>query len=88
MRSALIRKKPIKWQKILSNFDTYYIGITTNLKELEKREKTRGDRMIGSARSQAEIVHTVGFKYNLMIDTTKNTVNESTKMILDLLKKN
>ncbi|MEM6338414.1 MAG: hypothetical protein AAF673_00610 [Pseudomonadota bacterium] len=84
---CLDQKKANKWQKILSNFDTYYIGITANLKELEKREKTRGDRMIGSARSQVEIVHTVGFKYNLMIDTTENTINKSSKMILDLLKK-
>ena len=43
--------------------------------------------MLGSARSQVEIVHTVGFKYNLMIDTTENTINENSKMILDLLKK-
>ena len=84
---CLDQKKAKNWQKILNNFDTYYIGIIANLKELEKREKIRGDRMIGSARSQVEIVHTVGFKYNLMIDTTENTINESSKMILDLLKK-
>ena len=83
---CLDQKKAQNWQKILSKFDTSYVGITANLKELEEREKTRGNRMIGSARSQTEIVHTVGFKYDLMIDTSKNTVNESAKMILNLLK--
>ena len=82
---CLEQKKAYNWQALLNNFDTYYIGITADLKELEEREKARGNRMIGSARSQIELVHTVGFKYNLIIDSSKKTVTESAKMILNLL---
>lgn len=82
---CLEQKKAYNWQALLSNFDTYYVGITADLKELEEREKARDNRMIGSARSQIELVHTVGFKYNLIIDSSKKTVTESAKMILNLL---
>ena len=80
-------QKARHWQKILSQFDTYYIGVSANLEELEKRERNRGDRMIGSARSQIKIVHNLGFNYDLMIDTSQKSPQESSQLILNLLSK-
>ena len=48
------------------------MGVTAPLDILEQREKKRGDRKIGSARWQAERVHT-GVEYDLMVDTHRES---------------
>ena len=71
------------WQKILSEFNVFYIEITTDLTTLERREKARGDRMIGSARAQAKLIHQIGFKYDLIIDSSDKPVDECVRIIMD-----
>lgn len=56
------------WQKMLSPFNTIYVGLSAPLDVLEMREAKRGDRMIGSAKAQYEIVHK-GNSYDLSLDT-------------------
>jgi len=41
-----------RWKKALQKFDVLYVSVVTSLEILEKREKERGDRMVGSARDQ------------------------------------
>lgn len=77
--------KAQNWKQLLSNFNTFYIGITANLEDLEKREMSRKNRIIGSARAQAAIVHHTGFDYDLMINTSIKSSYQSTQDILDLL---
>ena len=46
--------------RLLEPFDVYFVGIHCPLEELERREKARGDRRIGEARTDYAIVHTFG----------------------------
>jgi chloramphenicol 3-O phosphotransferase len=54
------------------------------LKLLEKREKERGKRAIGTARSQLERVHAHGL-YDLEVDTSRLSVEECVKRIMELV---
>lgn len=47
-----------------------FVGLHASLEILEKRERERGDRVIGLARWQYPRVH-VGMKYDFEIDTSK-----------------
>jgi chloramphenicol 3-O phosphotransferase len=55
--------------RILSPFDVFFVGIHCPLPELERRERARGDRPIGDARKDFEIVHTFG-QYDVEVDST------------------
>jgi chloramphenicol 3-O phosphotransferase len=57
--------------ELLAPFDVFYVGIHCPLLELERREQMRGNRRIGEARQDFEIVHTFGM-YDLEIDSTKD----------------
>jgi len=50
----------VLWQRALKKIEAYYICVSTDLKILEARELVRGNRMSGSARAQAPIVHGLG----------------------------
>lgn len=52
----------------LSSFHVMFIGIRCPLEILEKREKSRGDRQIGLAKSQYDTVHS-NKAYDLEVDT-------------------
>lgn len=55
---------------LLSPLDVFFVGVHCPLPELERREKERGDRRIGEARQDYEIVHTFGI-YDTEIDSTE-----------------
>ena len=57
------------WQQLLAGLDVYYVGVYCELPELERRERERGDRVVGQARGQFHTVHQ-GMLYDLEIDTT------------------
>lgn len=65
----------------LSPFHVMFIGIHFPLEILEKREKSRGDRQIGLAKSQYDIVHS-NKSYDLEVDTN---VNNSTECALKII---
>lgn len=69
-----------QWKTILRNFNVLWVGVTAPIDILEKREKERGDRKIGSARWQHEHVH-VDVDYDLMINTHAKTIDENVKII-------
>jgi chloramphenicol 3-O phosphotransferase len=57
-----------------------FIGLFAPLDIMEKREKLRGDRLIGLARWQFEQVHK-GIAYDLEIDNSKLTAEECAQQI-------
>ena len=74
-----------QWQHNLSRFHTLFVGITCPTEVLEAREKSRNDRMIGSARAQNLMVHATT-TYDLMLDTHELSLEECTEKIITKLK--
>jgi chloramphenicol 3-O phosphotransferase len=58
------------WHEVLSCIETAFVGVHCSLDELERREFERGDRVIGQARGQFNIVH-LGMRYDIEVNTTK-----------------
>ncbi len=80
-----------EWKKDIveqfSDFKCFLIKVFCPLEELEKREKRRKDRTLGQAKLQYDIVHT-GLKYDFEIDTSKYSVEEEAKMIINYINSN
>lgn len=57
------------WAAVLGPFAVFRAGIHCALGELERREIARGDRLIGQARGQLDLVHR-DMAYDFEIDTT------------------
>ncbi|SEO88917.1 AAA family ATPase [Paenibacillus sp. OV219] len=64
--------------------DVLYVGVHCPLEELERRERVRGDRNIGIAKEQLEIVHK-HMKYDVEINTYENSTEECVSKILAAL---
>lgn len=75
-----------EWKKLLKDFHVLWVGVNAPLDVLEKREKERGNRMIGSARAQFHKVH-VDVTYDLEIDTRHASNAENVKKIQSLVKR-
>jgi chloramphenicol 3-O phosphotransferase len=65
----------------LKAYQVLWVGIKVPLEVLEAREKARGDRLIGSARDQAEVVH-AGVIYDLELDTSVLTLDEAVRQVV------
>ena len=63
--------------------DVLFVGVKCPLKITEQREKKRGDRTIGTARFQFELVHAHNI-YDIEIDTSRLTVDECIGRILEV----
>lgn len=61
-----------EWHEVLSGVPTAFVGVHCSLEELERREIMRGDRIIGQARGQFEIVH-LGTRYDIQVNSTNKT---------------
>ncbi len=55
--------------RLLGAFDVFLVGVHCPLPELERREKERGDRGLGEARQDYEVVHTF-CTYDIEVDST------------------
>jgi chloramphenicol 3-O phosphotransferase len=75
-----------EWKQLLKNYDVLYVGIVTPLEVLEERERSRGDRRIGSARAQYQTMHK-NTSYDLTIDTHAQTTAENVAKIKEALLK-
>jgi chloramphenicol 3-O phosphotransferase len=53
----------------LKDYPVFFVGVHCPLSELEKREKERGDRMVGQAKAQLNYVHQQGEQYDIEVDT-------------------
>ena len=56
------------WQEVLRGLDALWVRIDVDLAEVEARELARGDRVIGMARAQYDVVHRYP-DYDLHVDT-------------------
>lgn len=75
-----------EWKQTLKNYKVLYIGVTTPLHILEERERSRGDRFLGSARGQYFKVHE-NVAYDLEIDTYAHSLEENVAKIKEFLLK-
>lgn len=58
-----------RWQKVLAGLEVLWVGVRCDSAVAAGREIARGDRVIGMAALQAEVVHE-GVVYDLVVDTT------------------
>lgn len=70
----------------LSTYSVLCIGVKCPLKVLMERERERGDRTIGLAQAQYEVVHT-NMRYDLEIDTNDVPIGENVGKIIAMIKK-
>jgi chloramphenicol 3-O phosphotransferase len=73
------------YRRLLAGFDVTMVGVMASLDSLEERERQRGDRMIGLARSQHERIHK-GIAYDLVINTTDARPQDCAARIMDAVK--
>lgn len=57
------------WRKHVGGLDVLWVGVRCDAAVAAQREAARGDRAVGMAASQAEVVHR-GVTYDLEVDTT------------------
>lgn len=84
----VVLNEPLRegWQFELSGLDVSYVGVHCSLAELERREVDRGDRVMGQARGQFELVHQ-GMQYDLEVDSTQTPPERLAEEIADALAK-
>ncbi len=70
-----------KWQEILSDYKTIYVGLKSDTKTLQERENKREDRMKGSSRAQNLMVHK-DKTYDIEINTDQLSLDESVNEII------
>lgn len=75
------RGNPVaEYRRLLSRYRLYMVGVMAPLEVLEKRERQRGDRMIGLARWQFDKVHRA-MDYDLTINAETATPLECATLI-------
>ena len=80
----LTREQALGLKGVLEGFDVLWVGVHCPLDVLEARERTRGDRPVGQARGQADLVHS-WTSYDLELDTSKRSSTECAQEILAAL---
>jgi|SRR5579883_393440 len=74
----------VQLAEALEGIDAYCVGVRCPLEELERRERERGDRPSGYARSQFEIVHAHA-PFDVEFDITKVSTEEAVSLIEAML---
>lgn len=67
---------------LLEGYPVVFVGVKCSLEELEKREKSRGDRDIGLASSQFHSIHSYG-NYEIEVHTDKINAQDCARLILE-----
>ncbi|WP_256762133.1 chloramphenicol phosphotransferase CPT family protein [Cohnella sp. WQ 127256] len=73
--------------ELLHNTQTFLIGVQCPLEELERRERHRGDRPIGLAKAQMDLVHRHN-QYDLTVNTHTNSIAECADLIKQFITTN
>lgn len=73
--------------KIFKNYPVFMVKITCPIHEMLRREKARGDRVIGTSESSVPYIYPDEI-YDIIIDTYVNSPEECAMNIADLLKSN
>ena len=81
---VLTEQLRIGWFSILDNIDTVFVGVHCSIDVIEQREIERGDRIVGQARGQFEIVHS-NMPYDIEIDSSNATPTELADEIIGKL---
>jgi chloramphenicol 3-O phosphotransferase len=66
--------------RLLAPFDVFFVGVHCPLPELERRERHRGDRRVGEARTDFHSVHRFT-EYDLDIDATQPNESNVARLI-------
>jgi chloramphenicol 3-O phosphotransferase len=66
--------------RYLADFDIFFVGLHCSIEELERRETQRGDRRIGEARADSQIVHSFS-TYDLELNS-ENPVEENARILI------
>jgi len=69
-----------EWFALLAGINVFRVGVYCAIKELERREGARGDRLIGQAHDQFGLIHRE-MRYALGIDSTTRTPEQSAAII-------
>jgi chloramphenicol 3-O phosphotransferase len=69
-----------RWKDALGTLPTLWVGVRCDETIAAGRELARGDRIVGMATSQAELVHR-GVTYDLQVDTTQTEAVECAQAI-------
>lgn len=67
-------------QRLFREYDVLEVGVYCPVDILEQRERARGDRALGLARGQADVVHSYG-DYDVCVDTSRLSVIESVNAV-------
>jgi chloramphenicol 3-O phosphotransferase len=70
--------------RLLSGVDVFFVGVHCPLPELERRERERGNRRLGEARTDFETTHTF-CRYDFEVLTTL-PLEENVKAVIDAWK--
>lgn len=69
-----------RWQNALRGLEVLWVGVRCDSAVAAGREVARGDRTLGMAASQADVVHR-GVVYDLEVDTTRTEAMECARAI-------
>jgi len=70
------------YKTLFSNHKFLMVGVKCDLETLEKREKLRGDRVIGMAKIFYQAEKSFHYPYDLVVDTTHQSSFANAKKIL------
>lgn len=73
------------WSSVVAGLDTLLVGVHCDLDTLERRERERGDRILGEARGQLHVVHR-DVVYDLAVDTSTSTPEGCASVIAHALR--
>jgi len=71
----------VDYLEVLADYEVYFVGVHCSLDVLEQRERERGNRCIGQARGQIDVVHK-GAIYDIELDTTSTSPKDCAQKIL------
>lgn len=74
-----------RWRVALGDLPVLWVGVHCEPAELARREVARGDRVLGTAATQATAVH-AGVAYDVEVDTTATSPADCASVIADRLR--
>jgi chloramphenicol 3-O phosphotransferase len=87
IEEVILEKKYLEnYENNLKEHQVYFVNINCELDILEKREKARGDRVIGSNHAQYFKMKDLNWKYDLKIDNSHVSALDSAQKILEFIK--
>ena len=72
------------WRHELSDLEWCFVGVVAPLEVVEERERARGNRIVGEARAQVDVIHD-GIEYDLIVDSARQSPQECAEVIIAML---